>query len=159
MECYYCNSIIPDAAIKCRYCGGWISRDGSLIKTEPEYTMRPATPPPLPDDRWQTSYPPQPPPYPQPQPQPQQINVMVKKPESSTFAVITLILYLFTPLGFVSGFIAFIMNIIGMISGPKKGCFVQMFIFFVVIPLVIVIVILAIAADALDNLFNRFYFF
>jgi hypothetical protein len=149
MECYYCKSVIPDEAIKCRYCGGWISKDGSIINPSQAHIPSYSQPIPPPVQHQQ--------PFRDPgnsNPVSPNVYVSVNNPESPAFAVITLILYLFTPLGGVSGIIAFLMNIIGLITGPKRGCFVQLFVFFIVIPTVIIIILLIIAADILEDWYD-----
>ncbi len=67
-----------------------------------------------------------------------------------------MILYLFTPLGGISGIVAFLLNIIGLITGPKRGCFVQLLVFFVIIPGVIIILLLALAKELLEDLLGNF---
>lgn len=80
------------------------------------------------------------------------MTVNVPKNESVAFAVITLILFLFSPLGFVSYPFALILTIIGLFTGPKKGCFTSMFIVFVVIPGLIILVLLNTAAYILEDI-------
>jgi hypothetical protein len=172
MECYYCKSAISDNAIKCRYCGGWISRDGSLIYSAKEHIHSdsrqitpvppprpPSVPPPF------SLVPPPLPPFENQQPifhpvsnqsVQQNVHITANNPESPLFAIITLILYLFSPIGGISGIIAFFLNIVGLITGPKRGCFVQLLVFFVIIPGVIIIFLLVLAKDLLEDLLDNF---
>ena len=77
----------------------------------------------------------------------QTINVYVTNPqphytvagESSTFAWLTLVAYFFCwP-------VAAVMNLIGLLTGPKRGCFLAMFLL-LLIPSTICIVIMVILA-------------
>jgi hypothetical protein len=65
---------------------------------------------------------------------PQQPYYYVPPVESSAFAIITLIVYL-SGVGFM---IAAVMNLIGMVTGPRRGCFVAMF-FLICIPGILLI--------------------
>lgn len=59
----------------------------------------------------------------------QQVHVHHHNPDDPTFAIITLLLYLFVyPVGVI-------LNVIGLFTGPKRGCFMWMLIVFVGIPL------------------------
>jgi hypothetical protein len=67
-----------------------------------------------------------------------QVNVTqsIQQKESSTFAVVTLLCLIFLyPVGFV-------LNVVGLFTGPRRGCFLAMFILFVLpfIALVIAVV-------------------
>lgn len=87
-------------------------------------------------------------------PQQQNVNVYVTHPhgmqaagESNTFALITLLCYfVFWPLGAL-------LNVVGLITGPKRGCFAAMF-FLILLPIVLLIglVIVLIATGAMEEL-------
>jgi hypothetical protein len=73
-------------------------------------------------------------------PPPQQVIVNV--PESPMFAVVTLLCYIFAyPVGVL-------LNIIGLFTGPKRGCFVAMIFVCFLLPMFILLVVLIIAALA-----------
>jgi hypothetical protein len=56
------------------------------------------------------------------------VQVNVHQNPSVVFAVITLIAYLFIyPLGFL-------LNVVGLFTGPRRGCFTAMLLFFVALP-------------------------
>jgi hypothetical protein len=158
MNCPHCGSPLADGARFCGNCGSEMP------------APRPATPPPVPPPAPPPGPPPAPaygpppaygpapgygppPPqaayplpvqqnfYAQPQQQPQE--------ESYAFAVITLILYLvgLYPVGFVC-------NLVGLFTGPKRGCFVWMAVVYIlVVPILLVIffVIMALAGAAASS--------
>ena len=66
------------------------------------------------------------------------VNVNVpRQPESVAFAVVTLLFWIFlAPIGFL-------LNIVGLFTGPKRGCFVSMLMLFVVLPIVVLVVLTA----------------
>ena len=77
-----------------------------------------------------------------------QVNVNI--PQSPVFAIITLICWLFiAPVGLI-------LNIIGLITGPCRGCFVSMLIFFILVPILVVIVLTAIGVPVLDEIMRAF---
>lgn len=86
-------------------------------------------------------YPPSPPHYQGPN-----VSVVVPKQESPTFAVITLLFYIFLyPIGLI-------LNIIGMITGPKQGCFTQLFLLFVIVPIALFVIMLLAGIDILSSI-------
>lgn len=131
MKCPYCEGEISPTASKCRHCGEWVKTPPSVRSSPPPVPR--SAPPPV-----------QPPPMPQQQVAPQQqVTVNVPREESVAFAVVTFVLYIFLyPL-------AVPLNIIGLITGPRRGCFLAMLIVFLVVP---VIVILAIFGFNFDEL-------
>lgn len=81
------------------------------------------------------------------------VNVTVQREESVLFAVITLICYFFIYPA------ALILNIVGLLTGPQRGCFWGMFFLFVALPIIVVVAlifagipVLAIAMEFLDQL-------
>ncbi len=179
MICPKCNTQIPDSAIVCRSCGNFFSRtddatqseDYGTQKVQANYHQPPPQPPPPPQPEHhhynQPYHYPPPPHYPpnyhhqppHPNYQPSNVNVVVPKNESVAFAVITLILFLFSPLGFVSYPFALILTIIGLFTGPKRGCFTSMFIMFFVIPVIIILVLLSTAEYILEDIFDSVFSF
>lgn len=123
MKCPYCEAMISDTAKKCQHCGEWVSAQGQTSMPSPAY--QPQTPAP--------AYRPAPSGYPG---QGQQVVVNVpQQAESVTFAVVTLLFYIFLyPVGFL-------LNIIGVFTGPKRGCFLSMLLLFVVVPTILTIVL------------------
>lgn len=64
-------------------------------------------------------------------------QVIVNVPESPMFAVVTLLCYIFVyPVGLI-------LNVVGLFTGPKRGCFVAMLLVFFVLPLIILVLLLA----------------
>jgi hypothetical protein len=154
-SCPICGAILEGEFKKCRMCGEWICcpscdtwrSDGGRVcrqcgqsypvrnmgsvptaaaPSEPAY--RPVVPQQLP-----TSVPPT-------ANQPTAINVYnqtPQPPESKTFAIVTCVLWFFLPP------VAFILNIIGLITGPRRGCFVSMLLFFVGLAVILVLTLLA----------------
>jgi len=158
--CPYCEADVSATALKCKHCGEWIRSDprsastpppkqawhhsGSIASaptgssyqahgaTNPRVARRP--PPPVSVQRQHQAA---------PAPHPQQ--VVVKMPESPTFAIITFVLYLFVfPLGAL-------LNLIGLLTGPKRGCFLAMLLFFIVIPVVVILALGLSVAEVLGS--------
>ena len=54
----------------------------------------------------------------------------VRRDDSPTFAIVTLVLWVtMAPVGML-------LNLIGLITGPRRGCFAAMLLFFVILPTV-----------------------
>ncbi|HHB90944.1 MAG TPA: hypothetical protein ENK60_06510 [Anaerolineae bacterium] len=165
-QCPYCLAWVPENAKKCMHCGEWLEKplatrpsdvstpsweyqSGAGVGTpQPSYPSQSgASAPQLATDpttrflqsesrrsdfKWQSS---------EDTPPPPTQNVHIYQEESSTFAVITLLLYLiggflgmfFLPIG-VLYLIAGILNLVGLFLGPRKGCFLAMFVFFILLP-------------------------
>lgn len=82
----------------------------------------------------------------------QNINITqtILTPESKTFAVITLILYIFLwPVGLF-------LNLIGLLTGPNRGCFVQLLIICAVIPIAGFLILLSMGINILKDIFGFF---
>lgn len=75
-------------------------------------------------------------------------HIVRVRDETVTFAVITLLLYIFLyPVGLL-------LNVVGLMTGPKRGCFVQMFIVFVVIPIMALVILMAMGFDIIDSVLD-----
>ena len=76
-------------------------------------------------------------------------TVVIGKDESDSgllFPIISMLLYIFIyPIGLI-------LNIIGLFSGKRKGCFVSLFIVFFVIPAIAAAIFFAAAAAAADSI-------
>lgn len=168
MFCNNCNAIIPDTAIRCRNCGSMIQKGagGSGLPGHKKQNQPPAQnqPPPQnyqpPQHYQQQSYQPPPPQYQHyppsgPHYQGTNVNVVVPKQESSTFAILTLLGYILL----FSYPLALLLNIIGMITGPKRGCFTQMFFVFFILPTVIIILLAVFAYSILEGIFDSISWF
>ncbi|MFW6162989.1 MAG: hypothetical protein ACODAJ_09485 [Planctomycetota bacterium] len=74
-------------------------------------------------------------------------QVVVHVPESPMFAVVTLLCYIFVyPVGVI-------LNIVGLFTGPKRGCFVAMFLVGFLLPMAILVllVVTGIAVSLLEQ--------
>ena len=138
--CPYCEAEISENAMKCKYCGEWVQEQPAPVvaptptpRAEREYAATPYA------NQTQISN--------------QSVSVNVNAGESSTFAVITLVCYLFIyPLGFL-------LNLVGVLTGPRRGCFLSLLIFFVGIPAIVVFGIIGLSIPEiqheLQKLLNR----
>jgi len=80
----------------------------------------------------------------------QTTTITVKQQESVVFAVITLLFYIFVyPVGAL-------LNLIGLITGPNRGCFVSMLIFFLVLPAAAIAVLFMIGIDVFEAIGDFF---
>ncbi len=135
-RCPYCQARIPSSARKCQYCGEW-------VKPQPSE-------PPAPSREAQSS--PRPVATPATSGQgvaPSRTTVIIQQDESVAFAVVTLLLYIFVyPLGLL-------LNFIGLITGPRRGCFVWMFLIGFVLPALVIVVLIMMGVPVLYEL-NRF---
>ena len=80
----------------------------------------------------------------------QNVNItqQVVMKESNTFAVISLLSYIFVwPIGFL-------LNLVGLLTGPSRGCFIQLLIFFVVIPVIGYIILISMGINILSGIFD-----
>ncbi len=60
---------------------------------------------------------------------------------SPAFAAITLLAYVFVyPIGLV-------LNLIGLFTGPRRGCFVMLLLFYVVLPVLVVVAVVGVGLD------------
>ena len=123
MKCPYCEADISETARKCRYCGEWVkSKDAPAIAAGAAIPAPAASRPPAPQ---------------------QTVTVNVPKEESVAFAVVTLLLYIFVyPLGLL-------LNLVGLLTGPRRGCFLTMILLFVVLPAIIIFGVLGLTVDGL----------
>jgi hypothetical protein len=70
------------------------------------------------------------------------------KDDSPTFAIVTLLLWIFVyPLGFL-------LNVIGLITGPRRGCFAAMLLVFIVLPVATFLILFAIGVPFVVRLFE-----
>lgn len=77
---------------------------------------------------------------------PQGVNVIVQKEESVWFAVVTLLLYIFLyPVGLL-------LNIVGLITGPQRGCFWTLLMVFVVGPILITLILTALGVPIIETI-------
>jgi len=110
--CPWCEAEISPTARKCRYCGEWVStsqtEDHPGRRASVEQAVESGTPTPTVDHIHPES--------------------IALKSGSMTFAVVALIFYLLLfPVGLL-------LNMVGLFTGPRRGCFAAMFGFFVVLP-------------------------
>jgi hypothetical protein len=113
MKCPFCEAEISNTARKCRHCGEWIDTVGHQAPKSGNRIPDAAVAP-LQTDK-------------------------TKIPEegSIVFAVITLVLYLLIyPIGLV-------LNLVGLFTGPRRGCFVTMLLVLCILPIGAVIAIIA----------------
>ena len=126
--CPWCEAEISPTVRKCRHCGEWVRGDPSGgSRQEPANRFpRPVT-------------------HPGDEDAPASHSgtvhahggtaVVRVENESVLFAVITLIFWiLFAPIGFI-------LNIVGLFTGPRRGCFGLMFFIFFTIPVVLIVVL------------------
>lgn len=139
-RCPYCEATVSDTARKCRYCGEWLAEDRTAAPTppvSPPSAPRPVAPAPA-----------------RPAAHPSQVTVNVNREESVAFAVVTLLLYIFLyPVGFL-------LNLVGLITGPKRGCFLTLILLFVVLPIVLLLILTAAGipvADEIARELNRMF--
>ena len=107
MKCPYCESDISESARKCSRCGEWVKPSGKERASDTAIRTDP------PSSRAAAASP----------------HVTIVKEESVLFAVITFIFYILVyPLGVL-------LNLIGLFTGPKKGCFGAMFLLLCLMPI------------------------
>lgn len=80
-------------------------------------------------------------------------TIIVKREESVAFAVVTLLFYVFVyPVGLL-------LNLVGLLTGPRRGCFVAMALLFIFLPLGLMVMIIAtgihVGIPLIDQLFNE----
>ena len=80
-------------------------------------------------------------------------TIIVKREESVAFAVVTLLFYIFVyPVGLL-------LNLVGLLTGPRRGCFVTMALAFIFLPLGLLAVVIAtgihIGIPLIDQLLNE----
>jgi hypothetical protein len=110
--CPWCEAEISPTARKCRYCGEWVRTDQTEDRpgrgAPVEQTVESGTPLAAVDHIHPES--------------------IALKSGSMAFAVVTLIFYLLIfPVGLL-------LNMVGLFTGPRRGCFAAMFGFFVALP-------------------------
>jgi hypothetical protein len=118
MKCPYCEGEISDTVAKCRHCGEWVKQPTAAPSSRP-VQYAPA------------SY------------ASAEQNVFVNAPceESVAFAVVTLLFWIFlAPVGLI-------LNLVGLLTGPRRGCFLSMLMFFVIIPTIVIFLILGLSVD------------
>ena len=169
--CVYCGSEIPESAMKCQRCGEWVAQQKAspepaddLLKSSPQITTKicPYCGSEIPesaqkcqrcgewlDQRKATSTPPG---VNVDQNVNQAVEIKIEREESITFAIVTLLCYIFIyPVGLL-------LNIIGLITGPKKGCFVSMIIVCLLLPLFLFFIVIyggvSIGVPFIENLFR-----
>jgi len=134
IECPFCGGPLKEGVKKCRHCGEW------LVKP-PETAPPPPPPPPV---HYQA-----PPPYAMQQSNNQVQNVVVnvggQRDESIAFAIITLICWFLLPP------LALILNIIGLFTGPRRGCFFWM-LFVIMLPTLILVALILSGTVALGTM-------
>lgn len=132
MICPFCRTEIPDQARKCRQCRAWLLKPGEKIPDSSPDKPPTGTEMPAPAPAPQIQYVPVPvPQYAPPPPQPP----APPRDDSVVFAVFTMLALIFAwPIGVL-------MNIIGIFTGPKRGCFVALFAVFVLPVLFLVFVL------------------
>jgi Tfp pilus assembly protein PilE len=119
MFCNSCGKEIPDNSDFCRHCGKGQNDESPEKPKAPRRSRGP-----VPRSRYaKPGYRPS-----------QQVHVHINQPESVWFAVLTLILWIFIPP------VGFILNIVGLFTGPRRGCFLVM-----LFPLMILFAIIFIA--------------
>ena len=121
VKCPFCEGLISPTATKCKHCGEWVkaSRAGaapSPAAPAPPPTQAPAYAPPPTQYVYAPSMAPTP------------VNVTVKTPGSVAFAVVAMMLMIFVyPVGLL-------LSLIGLISGPRRGCFLSLLLVGVLLP-------------------------
>lgn len=156
MKCPFCESEISDSARKCKNCGEWVTENRLQEVPLAAHPQAPGVSQPIQAVQARPVAP-QPAYQPQYQPQPQQIhyapsvspqqNVTVNvNNDSVLFAVVTLLFYIFLyPVGLL-------LNLIGLITGPKRGCFLAMMLVFVILPVVALVIFMAVTGASLSEL-------
>lgn len=159
IRCPFCEGEISPTAQKCRHCGEWVKR-AAPAPPAPYVPPPPPAPPPAYREPGPVAARPHPAaapiqavvvparpaaapaqpamaPYPMAGAQSHAVaTVNVTMPESNTFAVVTLIFYLFIyPIGFL-------LNLVGLLTGPRRGCFLSLLLFFVVLPVALILIAL-----------------
>ena len=136
IKCPNCSHDISDIATSCPNCGHPI---------QPQRNGNPQ------QEFFQPKYPPNGTP---------QISQIGK--QSAAFAIVTLGIIiisvpaslLFAPLGLFLDCLGLLLLFIGMITGPKRGCFVMMFLVFVVLPAIALIILMVCGGFALQSAFG-----
>ena len=124
MKCPFCEADLSSTARKCRHCGEWVKPPAGGPPAQPAPAAAPAPPGP--------ATPPQ-----------QNVTVNVPQEQSVTFAVVTLLLYIFLyPIGLI-------LNLVGLITGPRRGCFLTLLLLFVILPAVVIFIVLAVSGQSL----------
>ncbi len=80
-------------------------------------------------------------------------TIIVKRGESVAFAVVTLLFYIFVfPVGLL-------LNLVGLLTGPRRGCFVVMALLFIVLPVGLVAIVIAagiqVGIPLIDQMINE----
>jgi hypothetical protein len=125
MICPYCEAELADTVKKCKYCGEWVdSRPAGNANYQGTQSPNGYQPPPV--NHQPATNP--------PAAQTQALNVNINA-NSPTFAVITMLCYIFLyPIGIL-------LNLVGFFTGPRRGCFLSMFIVFVLLPTAVVLAV------------------
>lgn len=151
--CPYCEAKISDTARKCCHCGEWVTTVGApseisgalSVPAQARYGPAPqdtcVQPPAL-----VGTYAPGGPIIAPIQHPRQQVTVQIPREESVAFAVVTLLLYIFVyPVGLL-------LNLIGLLTGPRRGCFTSMFLVFFLIPVLVLLVLVGALGLSLSDL-------
>lgn len=137
-QCPFCKAMIPADAVKCMHCAEWVdeSRKPASSSSENPGGAPAGQPPVRPLIAASAGT---------PLPRPGGMGGSVPmvpglQPErgSARFAAVTCVMYLVG----VTSPIAVLVNIIGLITGPRRGCFLAMIVFFWILPIIALAVVL-----------------
>ena len=73
-----------------------------------------------------------------------------RQPESVAFAVVTLLFWIFlAPVGLI-------LNFVGLLTGPRRGCFASMLLVFVVLPIVLLVILTVAGIPVIEEIVQAF---
>jgi hypothetical protein len=130
--CPFCQSVVPASARKCRHCGEWLEQQAVAGAAASTPATRPA-PAVQAAPRTATA------PGVRTAPHGVRPVVVVPPKGSAAFAIVTLVFYLFI----ITHPIAAIMNLVGIFTGPRRGCFVMLFFVFWILPIAAFLLLIA----------------